>query len=80
MMTKLMLEAPGPNGPFFAPQKLHPITDTLQLLPPNSCNILLKVVVAQEAPVIVDFQPVVEVNLVQIRGYKFFAQFVSFRT
>ena len=29
---------------------------------------------------IVGFQPVVEVNLVQIRRYQFFAEFMSFRT
>jgi hypothetical protein len=47
---------------------------------PSSRHSLLKVVVDQEAPVIVSFQPVVEVNLVQIGRDQFFPQFVSFRT
>ena len=46
----------------------------------NPRNSLLKVVVDQEAPVIVGFQPVVEVNLVQIGSHKLLAQFLSFRT
>ena len=47
---------------------------------PNLRNSPLKVVVDQEASVIVGFQPVVEVDLVQIGRYQFFAEFVSFRT
>jgi hypothetical protein len=37
---------------------------------PNSRNSLLKVVVDQETPVMVGFQPVVEVDLVQIGRYQ----------
>ena len=47
---------------------------------PNVRNSLSKVVVAQEAPMIIGFQPVVEVNLVQIGRDHFFAEFMSFRT
>jgi hypothetical protein len=54
--------------------------ETLIILWPNSRHSLLKIVVDQEVPVIVSFQPVVEVNLVQIRRYHLLAEFVSFRT
>ncbi len=47
---------------------------------PNSGNSLLKVVIAQKASVIVGLQPVIQVNVVQIGRYHFFAEFVSFRT
>jgi len=45
-----------------------------------ACEILqtLEVVVAQEPAVIVGFQPLVQMNLVEIGGYQFFAQFVGF--
>src|ERR1700680_160978 len=54
--------------------------ETLIFLWPNLRNSPLKVVVDQQASVIVGFQPVVEVDLVQIGRYQFFAEFVSFRT
>ena len=47
---------------------------------PNSGNSLLKVVIAQKASVIVGLQPVIQVNVVKIGRYHFFAEFVSFRT
>jgi hypothetical protein len=54
--------------------------ETFVFLWPNLRSSPLKVVVDQEASVIVGFQPVVEVDLVQIGRYQFFAEFVSFRT
>ena len=54
--------------------------ETFIFLWPNVRNSPLKVVVDQEASLIVGFQPVVEVDLVQIGRYQFFAEFVSFRT
>jgi hypothetical protein len=54
--------------------------ETFIFLWPNLRNSALKVVVDQQASVIVGFQPVVEVDLVQIGRYQFFAEFVSFRT
>jgi nicotinate phosphoribosyltransferase family protein len=54
--------------------------ETLIFLWPNLRKSPLKVVVDQQASVVVGFQPVVEVDLVQIGRYQFFAEFVSFRT
>ena len=38
-----------------------------------------EVVIRQESAVVVSFQPMIEVNLVEVRGYHLFAQFVALR-
>ncbi len=38
-----------------------------------------EVVIREESAEVVSFQPIIEVNLVEVRGYHLFAQFVALR-
>ena len=52
----------------------------LQIPSPPDRRSLLEVVIAQKASVVIGFQAMVEVNLIQVGGDQLFAELVSFRT
>jgi hypothetical protein len=56
---------------FLAQSRQRPLTEF--------SHSLLKIVVDKKAAIVVGFKPVVQVNLVQIRGDDFLAEFVGFR-
>ncbi len=46
----------------------------------HSQSFFLEIVVGQQSPVPIGFQPMIEVNLVEVRGDHLLSQFMSLRT